>query len=194
MRLIDMITLTQKGKKMSNKGDLKSAFEYTNERMSEFQVGDFIEYSEVVDSEFNWTKEYLARVVKIQFGKIGFWGRITIKPSFVIEFIEDGSVKDIIFVSDVDRFSSACVYPFAEYDNSWLHKGWGTSRSVKITKLDNVGVKGYLLSLRSRKEEMMRQEIEEKDRKRKEKEKRKTENDAISKAELNALLNDFRNT
>ena len=64
----------------------------------------------------------------------------------------------------------------------------------KNTKLDNVGVKGYLLSLRSRKEEMMRQEIEEKDRKRKEKEKRKKENDAISKEELNALLNDFRNT
>lgn len=40
----------------------------------------------------------------------------------------------------------------------------------------------------------MRQEIEEKDRKRKEKEKRKKENDAISKEELNALLNDFRNT
>ena len=179
---------------MSNKGDLESAFEYANERMSEFQLGDFIEYSEVVDSEFNWTKEYLARVVKIQFGKIGFWGRITSKPSFVIEFIEDGRVEDIISVSDGDRFSSARVFPFAEYDNSWLHKGWGASRFVKITKLDNAGVKSYLLSIKSRKEEKMRQEMDEKNRKRKEEEERKKKNDAISKEELNALLKDIRNT
>ena len=176
---------------MSNNIDLKSAFEYANERMREFQVGDFIEYSVIVDSEFCSTNEYLARVVEIQFGKIGFLGIITSAPRFVIEFIEDGRVKDIISFRKEDRFSYSFdgfglrFARFPRFDDSW-----DVSAYQRITKLDNTEVKRYLLALKRQKEEKMRQAMEEK----KQKEEIKKKNDAISKEELNALLKDFRNT
>lgn len=191
-------------------GDTKSAFEYANNKMREYQVGDFIRFSQITDWEFLRTEEYVARIIKIQFGEIGFWGT-TSSPSFVVERIDDGKILDLISIHKAEivqnslaggREASASVYPFAEYYvDSWggwnnrIKTGhWGPPRGVEIAKLDNVEIKNILINAKRAKEEKMGRDMEESNRKRKEEEERKRANDVISKEELDALLRDLHNT
>lgn len=190
-------------------GDTASAFEWANRQMQQYAVGDIIRYTWIKDSDSGWTDAYVARIVKIELGEMGF-RRIKCKPSFVVEKLDDGKRIELITVYEAKvvqnlaggHESSAYVSPFAVYrvdsmKGNWIKTGhWETPLYPKIEKLDNVEAKSILIKMKHQKEEKIRREKEREDqlkREAEEREVRKRKNAEISQSELDSLINELRN-